>query len=325
MSSGHVMASPRCSLPDDNAKAALAMCGNQANAGLEVPSDRRRPLPGGARRPTFIAGIRFHASMELDTNGSAIGVLRSDRMINQRVAVADPADIRAETGHAATCADAIEARMSKKQQLDFSGQEIDVPFDGRLCIHVGECGYSTGELFVADREPWCAPDLVSKQEVREIVERCPSGALSYVDKAGEPESAPPENAVRIANDGPLYLTGDLEIDGAGEDMPGVRYRAALCRCGASKNKPFCDNSHIEANFRDYGAVGDKGPGLTATGGKLKVEMRPDGPLVLIGNLSIHAGSGRLAWQGDKAFLCRCGASKNKPFCDGTHKKVGFKS
>jgi CDGSH-type Zn-finger protein/uncharacterized Fe-S cluster protein YjdI len=213
--------------------------------------------------------------------------------------------------------------MSNKQRLDFPGDEIDVHFDGRLCIGVGECGYSTGELFVAGREPWCAPDRASKEEVREIVERCPTGALTYVDKAGAPESAPRENHLTVANDGPLYLTGALDIEGAPQDMPGVRFRVALCRCGASKNKPFCDNSHVDAGFRDAGAVGDRGPGLSATDGTLKVEMRPNGPLVLTGNLRMRAGSGRLAWEGEKAFLCRCGASKNKPFCDGTHKAIGF--
>jgi CDGSH-type Zn-finger protein/uncharacterized Fe-S cluster protein YjdI len=215
--------------------------------------------------------------------------------------------------------------MSDKQGFDYKGQEIDVHFDGRLCIHVGECGYSKGDLFVGDREPWCIPDLVAKDEVREIVERCPSGALTYTDKTGAPESPPAENSLTVAYNGPLYLTGDLEIEGAAPDMPGVRYRAALCRCGASQNKPFCDNSHLAAGFEDYGAVGERGPGLEATGGTLRVETRPDGPLVLTGNLTIHAGSGRLAWQGDKAFLCRCGASKNKPFCDGTHRQIGFKS
>ncbi|MGD9410185.1 MAG: CDGSH iron-sulfur domain-containing protein, partial [Thiohalocapsa sp.] len=50
---------------------------------------------------------------------------------------------------------------------------------------------------------------------------------------------------------------------------------------------------------------------------------PNGPLMLEGNLSIRAASGRVAWQGEKAFLCRCGASKNKPFCDGSHKDAGF--
>ncbi len=159
----------------------------------------------------------------------------------------------------------IEAGMSKKQPLDFAGKEIDVRFDGRLCIHVGECGHSAGDLFVAERQPWCMPDVVSKAEVREIVERCPSGALTYTDKAGTPESPPAENSLTVAYNGPLYLTGDLEIEGAGDDMPGVRFRAALCRCGASKNKPFCDNSHIEAKFEDYGAVGENGPGLDRDG------------------------------------------------------------
>ncbi|MCG6896837.1 MAG: CDGSH iron-sulfur domain-containing protein [Thiocapsa sp.] len=215
--------------------------------------------------------------------------------------------------------------MSKIRRLDFTGEGIDVHFDGRLCIHAGECGHAEGDLFMADRKPWCMPDLVPKAEVREIVERCPSGALTYTDKAGAPESPSPENHVTVAYNGPLYLTGDLAIEGAAQDMPGVRYRAALCRCGASKNRPFCDNSHIDARFEDCGAVGQKGPGAAATGGRLTVEMRPDGPLVLTGNVSIRAGSGRLAWEGDRAFLCRCGASKNKPFCDGTHKEIGFKS
>jgi CDGSH-type Zn-finger protein len=108
-------------------------------------------------------------------------------------------------------------------------------------------------------------------------------------------------------------------------MPGVRYRAALCRCGRSSNKPFCDNSHLEAGFQDYGSVGEGGPGLAAIGGPLTVKPLTDGPLLVNGNLTIHAGSGRVAWQGAQVALCRCGASKNKPFCDGSHKAAGFRS
>ena len=99
----------------------------------------------------------------------------------------------------------------------------------------------------------------------------------------------------------------------------------MCRCGQSKNKPFCDNSHEKANFRDYGAVGDKGTGLENTGGKLSISALADGPLILTGNLTIKNGSGRVAWSGTEVALCRCGASKNKPFCDGSHRDVGFKS
>jgi len=215
--------------------------------------------------------------------------------------------------------------MSEKQVYEFPGGEIDVQWDGRLCIHIGECGNAKGELFEGGRDPWCVPDKTSRSKVREIVERCPSGALTYLDKGGPEETAPAENTVMVVYNGPLYASGDLEIAGVSQDMPGVSFRAALCRCGKSDNKPFCDNNHLKAGFEDYGSVGDKGPGLSAIGGKLTVQPLPDGPLLIKGNLTIRAGSGRVAWQGAQAALCRCGASTNKPFCDGSHKQAGFKS
>ena len=107
-------------------------------------------------------------------------------------------------------------------------------------------------------------------------------------------------------------------------MPGVQFRAALCRCGLSKNKPFCDNSH-EGKFKDYGAVGEVGEPLKKLGGQLKINPVENGPLLLSGNVTVKASSGRSAWQGNKLALCRCGASKNKPFCDGTHNAIQFKS
>ncbi len=215
--------------------------------------------------------------------------------------------------------------MSEKEVFGYPGKEVDVQWDGRLCIHIGECGNAQGDLFVGGRDPWCIPDTSTKAEVREIVERCPSGALSYSDKDGVPETAPAENTVTVAYNGPLYARGELAIEGAPEDMPGVRFRAALCRCGQSANKPFCDNTHIEIEFQDYGSVGERGPGLTAKGGPLTIKPIPNGPLVVNGNLSIRAASGRLAWEGDQTALCRCGGSKNKPFCDGTHRTIGFET
>ncbi len=216
--------------------------------------------------------------------------------------------------------------MSDKKVTDYPGAAADVQWDGRLCIHIGECGRANNELFVAGRQPWCQPDRVSKDEVADVVLRCPTGALTYSRKDGGPgEAADPENVVVIAHNGPLYLRGDLQIDGAAEDMNGVKFRAALCRCGASKNKPFCDNSHEQAGFKDYGAVGESGEGFDVPGGPLEVSRAPNGPLLLKGNFTIVAASGRKAWTGKKAALCRCGQSKNKPFCDGAHKAAGFEA
>ena len=215
--------------------------------------------------------------------------------------------------------------MSDSKIFKYEGENGNVAWNGNLCIHVGECGRAEGDLFVGGRKPWCQPDTTSNQaDLVQILERCPTGALSY-EKDGSvvDETAQSENRVVVANNGPLYLTGELEVDAATADTPGVRYRAALCRCGKSNNKPFCDNSHESAGFVDRGAIGSTGTALESTGGPLKVKAAPNGPLLVSGNFRLETASGRVAWQGTKAALCRCGASKNKPFCDGAHKAAGF--
>ena len=208
--------------------------------------------------------------------------------------------------------------MTQYEVFHYTGKQLDIEWDGRLCIHMGECGCVKGELFVAGRKPWCRPDLVSPEDAFDVVKRCPSGALTFIDKsAGITETPVQNNTVQVVYNGPLFLQGDLDIECAAGDMPGVRFRAALCRCGQSKNKPYCDNSHVEVGFSDSGAVGESGDGFEQAGGKLIVRLVEDGPLRLSGSFAIVASSGRLAWRGTEAVLCRCGSSGNKPFCDGS--------
>lgn len=218
--------------------------------------------------------------------------------------------------------------MSADQKVfEFKGEKVDVTWDGRLCLHVGECTRAEGELFESGRKPWCTPGAALTDEIGAVVERCPTGALS-ISRAddGHVEAPPARNTITVSNQGPLYAHGELEIDGAPDDAPGLGFRAALCRCGQSKNKPFCDNSHQdEADFTDRGAVGQTGEPLDEAGGKLVIKRAENGPLLLQGNVTVIAGSGREAWHGTKAALCRCGHSSNKPFCDGTHKTIGFEA
>jgi CDGSH-type Zn-finger protein/uncharacterized Fe-S cluster protein YjdI len=206
----------------------------------------------------------------------------------------------------------------------YEGRDGDVTWDSRLCIHVAECGRAKKELFVGGRDPWCRPDVVALEVVRDVVARCPSGALVLESKDGAAETAEPENTITVSPHGPYYVRGALAIAGAPDDMPGVRFRAALCRCGASSNKPFCDGAHDKSGFRDYGAVGERGNGAE-DGGVLSVDCAKNGPLLIRGNFSIRAASGRVAYRGTKASLCRCGHSNNRPFCDGSHKAAGFEA
>ncbi len=216
--------------------------------------------------------------------------------------------------------------MAGNDTIEYTGADATVSWEDKLCIHIGECGRAKGELFVGGRQPWCQPDLASDEEVNEVVLRCPTGALSVEFADGSHvEQAPAENTVQVAYNGPLFVRGDLDIDGAPNDVPGLKFRAALCRCGESKNKPYCDNSHEDAGFRDYGAVGESGNDASEVGGKLQIKLAKDGPVLVRGNVRVVASSGREAWHGKQAALCRCGASSNKPFCDGAHKEAGFTS
>jgi len=214
--------------------------------------------------------------------------------------------------------------MGKERVVTWQSDTATVTWDEDLCLHVGECTRAKGTLFEAGRKPWCELECVSDEEVRDVVARCPTGSLaaSFTDPAME-ESTPDANTVTVADGGPLYVRGALEIDGTPARAPALAHRAALCRCGLSGNKPYCDNSHLKSDFRDHGAVGDAGKPIEDAGGPLAIEVRKDGPLRVTGNLTILAGSGRVAWHGTATALCRCGLSGNKPFCDGTHRKEGW--
>jgi CDGSH-type Zn-finger protein/uncharacterized Fe-S cluster protein YjdI len=216
--------------------------------------------------------------------------------------------------------------VAKKAVFEYPGKKATVSWNGRLCIHVAECGRAKGELFVGGRDPWCQPDVTTDEDVADVVNRCPTGALTvdFADGSGK-EQPEPVNTVNVAYNGPLFVRGSLSIEDAPTDGPGLAFRAALCRCGKSRKKPFCDNSHEKDGFSDYGAVGETGADEFGAGGELTIKPVKDGPLMFGGNLTIRNSSGRDAWHGERVALCRCGKSANKPFCDGAHKRTGFKS
>ncbi len=151
---------------------------------------------------------------------------------------------------------------------------------------------------------------------------CPSGAIRFERHDGVADEKPPiVNTVRIRENGPLALRADAIITGQGEML-----RATLCRCGASGNKPFCDGSHTATQFQATGEAPLKefSP-LSLRNGKLTVTPAENGPLLLKGNLEVVTGTGKTINKVTQTAFCRCGASSNKPYCDGSHAKIGFKS
>lgn len=201
----------------------------------------------------------------------------------------------------------------------YEGEDITVTFDLKLCVHSRKCWLALPKVFDPSRRPWVLPDEGSAEEIASMVRTCPSGALQYERKDGAPDEAPSgTNIAQISENGPIKLKGDIRI--GDEQMP----RATLCRCGLSKNKPFCDNSHLKGHFRATGEC-DVTEKDTAEGldGPLEITPFANGSLKVKGNLEVINGNGRRIARTKAAFLCRCGQSKSKPFCDGSHKEAGF--
>ena len=203
------------------------------------------------------------------------------------------------------------------------GEKLELQFEAKRCIHSRFCVTWTPQVFLANvTGPWIHPDAMPVERVVEVAHACPSGAIHYRRIDGGPqEAAPPVNLMSVREAGPYAFRAQLEIDG----VP-AGFRATLCRCGASKHKPYCDGSHHQIGFNATGEpTSGKTDMLPVRDGVLAVDPQTNGPLRVRGNLEIMSGTGRAVARITTAYLCRCGGSANKPFCDGTHAKIGFRS
>ena len=204
------------------------------------------------------------------------------------------------------------------------GRDLTLIYEGRKCIHSRFCVTWGPEVFIANvKGPWINPDNMPTDALTQIAHVCVSGAIRYRRKDGQPdEQPPPVNLICVREGGPYAIRADMQLDGA----PAVSYRLTLCRCGASKSKPYCDGSHNQIAFSASGEPpSGKTDMLAVRNGPLAIDPQVDGPLKVRGNMEIISGTGRVVSRQESAVLCRCGASGNKPFCDGTHAKIGFRS
>jgi len=204
---------------------------------------------------------------------------------------------------------------------EYRGERIVIRNKGERCIHSRFCVLGRPDVFVPNVDGyWIRPDAQSADAIAAQVTQCPSGALLFERLDGGAQEQPPGvNTVRVWENGPLAFHAELDV--AGDK---TSYRATLCRCGQSKNKPYCDHSHVEAGFTATGEPESRqSEPLSIRNGPLKVSPLKNGPLQVEGAIEICAASGRTISRDTKAVLCRCGQSAKKPFCDGTHKKIGF--
>jgi CDGSH-type Zn-finger protein/uncharacterized Fe-S cluster protein YjdI len=204
------------------------------------------------------------------------------------------------------------------------GRDLIIEFEAKRCIHSRACVLQQPGTFKANVVgPWIAPDdATSTEGLIATAQNCPSGSIQYRRKdGGLEEQAPPVNLIQVRENGPLGFRAPLTIDDQDHG-----YRATLCRCGRSNNKPFCDGTHKEGDnpFMATGEpdVGDVAP-LEVRDGALRIMPQTNGPLQINGNIEMISGTGKTFRKAQSVRLCRCGHSANKPFCDGSHVSTGF--
>jgi CDGSH-type Zn-finger protein/uncharacterized Fe-S cluster protein YjdI len=201
------------------------------------------------------------------------------------------------------------------------GRKAVIRFDAGKCIHSRHCVLDRPDVFVPNVQgEWIHPDAATPDELLELAHNCPSGAITVERLDGGPqETAPLVNTARVRENGPLAVHAPMTLAGQS-----IGFRATLCRCGASKSKPYCDGSHAAAGFQASGEPATQpSEALTVRGGTLALAPLPNGPLQAKGPLELVSGTGRTINRVTETYLCRCGASKNKPYCDGSHKAIGF--
>ncbi len=132
--------------------------------------------------------------------------------------------------------------------VDYKGRAITIHDNRSVCAHIGHCTEQSPEVFSMDNEPWIDPDGGDPETTAATIKMCPSGALSYTIGRLRQRAGAGAACINVLKDGPYFVTGGPALQSDPAPLNPDHY--TLCRCGASKNKPFCDGSHWDAGFKD---------------------------------------------------------------------------
>ncbi len=143
----------------------------------------------------------------------------------------------------------LEGRVEDRRDK-YESEEIAIHDNRGICAHAGRCTDGLSSVFRLKQEPWIAPDGASRDEIIATIRKCPSGALSYSVSGIEHRDREGEPTIFVSPNGPYVVSGgpDLLDTSRGEGASPEHF--TLCRCGGSKNKPFCDGTHWYNKFTD---------------------------------------------------------------------------
>jgi diacylglycerol kinase family enzyme/CDGSH-type Zn-finger protein len=138
----------------------------------------------------------------------------------------------------------------KDRLRSFKGQEIIIHDNRGACSHDRACVNNLPAVFDKERKSWINPAGAPAEETAKVIEKCPSGALSYTIGGKTWTGFDREPAIKVAKNGPYEITGGIVLKDDMNSKPQLPGHYTLCRCGGSKNKPFCDGTHHDNGFSD---------------------------------------------------------------------------
>jgi uncharacterized Fe-S cluster protein YjdI len=143
-----------------------------------------------------------------------------------------------------------EVRYEPSVLRQYAGDGITVHWEPQLCIHVAACIRSQPGVFDPNARPWVNVAAATASEIAAAIEACPTGALRYERTDGSPGETPQvPTTVQPRTNGPLFVRGEMEVINVQGEVVREATRMALCRCGHSQNKPYCDLSHRAVGFK----------------------------------------------------------------------------
>jgi uncharacterized Fe-S cluster protein YjdI len=149
-------------------------------------------------------------------------------------------------------------KKNKESVKEFSNGEMTVFWRPELCIHSANCLLGQPEVFNNRKKPWINMHAAGSKDIMQVVDTCPSRALTYlksttlrVNKPRLKKKQKPKFArIQLLKDGPALITGNFIIrDGSRKKIKSETEIVALCRCGGSHKKPFCDGTHQKIGFK----------------------------------------------------------------------------
>lgn len=143
----------------------------------------------------------------------------------------------------------IEGRLPDKTD-DYSSAELTIHDNRGVCAHSAHCTDDLPSVFILGQEPWINPGGAGADEIESVIKICPSGALSYTRAGSLYKDWTSDPAVKVSKNGPYEVSGGLDINDPDRATPESVGHCTLCRCGGSKNKPFCDGTHWNNGFAD---------------------------------------------------------------------------